>query len=170
MVDAFTRLLMTATARIPELYFQLPIADQDDPIYRERVYCDELYHQMRILLDADASCGGYALSGEIDKQGHPIIRPCSPDLVFHVPGDMESNIAVVEVKPANGSIKGIRKDLETLSYFVDEAVRYQVGVHLVYGGYEDDLEKFAAEFERVASPHLQLYWHRRSGEEAYRIL
>lgn len=170
MIELFIQLLTAATARIPGLYFQLPIAGKDDPIYRERVYCYELYHQMRALLETDNALARYALSGEIDKQNHPIIRPCSPDLVFHVPGDMGSNIAVVEVKPANGAVDGIKKDLGNLSYFVDERVRYQLGIQLVYGGDEADLDKFRTEFHRIDATRLRLYWHRRAGESASRIL
>jgi len=35
-----------ASARIAADYFQLPVADADS-VYRERVYCYELYHQLR---------------------------------------------------------------------------------------------------------------------------
>ena len=171
MTDRFIKLLVDATARIPPAYFQLPVAGKEDPIYRERVYCYELYHQLRMLLEAaDDDVRYYALSGEIDKQGHPVIRACSPDFVFHLPGDMNANIAVVEVKPANGNIEGIRKDLETLSDFVSETIGYRLGIHLVYGGREADLEKFTKEFQRIDSQRLQLFWHPREGEAAERIL
>ena len=50
MVEAFIRCLTNATARVPEVYCQLPVAGEKSPIYRERVYCYELYHQLRILL------------------------------------------------------------------------------------------------------------------------
>jgi hypothetical protein len=39
--------LAAATAAIAQGYFRLSIHGKDIPIYRERVYCDELYHQMR---------------------------------------------------------------------------------------------------------------------------
>ncbi len=41
-----TKLLQLATARVPHLYFQVEL-DGGDPVYRERVYCYELYHQLR---------------------------------------------------------------------------------------------------------------------------
>ncbi len=170
MVDEFLDLFLKATASIPELYFQLPVAGKDEPIYRERAYCYELYHQLRMLLDESDDLRWFALSGEIDKQGHPIIRPCSPDLVFHRPGDMAANVAVVEVKPGNGDVEGIKKDLRTLSYFVDDVVQYQVGIHLVYGGTEADLQKFVDEFQKVGSNKLRLYWHQRFGDHANRVL
>src|SRR5947208_1325293 len=133
MTDQFIELLQKATASIPRLYFQLPVAGQEQPIFRERVYCYELYHQLRALLEqTEPPLRYYALSGEVDKQGHRVIRRYAPDLIFHQPGDMSDNIAVVEVKPANGEVDGIRKDLATLAYFVSDAVQYRLGIHLVY--------------------------------------
>ena len=168
MTDRFIELLVEATTRIPENYFQLPVAGKEEPIYRERVYCYELYHQLRMLLEAAEHLSCYTLSGEIDKKGHPVIRACSPDFVFHLPGDRNANIAVVEVKPANGAIEGIKKDLETLSYFVSEEIGYQLGIHLVYGGQEADLVKFTREFQSMDAQRLQLFWHPRHGEGADR--
>ena len=85
MIDRFLALLVGATARIPAHYFQLPTAGGAEAICRERVYCYELYHQLRTLLEGEEHFAGYALSGEIDKQGHAIMRPCAPDLAFHSP-------------------------------------------------------------------------------------
>lgn len=169
MIDQFVNVLIAATARIPGHYFQLPVAGREDPIYRERVYCYELYHQLRILLESDKRLAHYVLSGEVDKQGHPIIRRCAPDFVLHVPGEMNSNLVVMEVKPVNADLDGIRKDLETLSYFVKE-VGYRLGIQLVYGSSETALGNFTAEFRKMNPPKLQLLWHRRPGEEATRIL
>jgi hypothetical protein len=83
---------------------------------------------------------------------------------------MGENIAVIEVKPANGDVEGIQKDLETLMYFEDDDVRYQRGIHLVYGGTERSLAKFVDAFRAVAASKLQLFWHSNVGEAATRIL
>jgi hypothetical protein len=45
-------------------YFQLPISGKETPIFRERVYCYELYHQMRDVIDRAFL---YKLDGEVDK-------------------------------------------------------------------------------------------------------
>ena len=37
-------LIRDATAALDAHYFQLPVAELEDVIYRERVYCYELYH------------------------------------------------------------------------------------------------------------------------------
>ena len=179
MIDRFIDILSAATARIAPVYCEFPTANQEAAIIRERVYAYELYHQMREPLATDRELGEYMFTGELDKNGHAIIRvpatnlrgwrSCIPDFVLHVPGKMDANIAVVEVKPANGAVEGIAKDLETLSYFVTDEVRYRVGVELVYGGNDRDLEKFTNLFRNANNPKLRVYWHRQ-GERAQRLV
>ena len=54
-----------ATSRIGRVYFALPVCGMPTPIKRERVYCYELYHQLRCLpLDT-------TVTAEPDKRGHP---------------------------------------------------------------------------------------------------
>ena len=74
--EAFNRFflcLRAATARVSPEFMLLPIAGFRNPvfIYRERVYCYELYHQLRIEMGDDL---GFSLSGEVDKRRHPLIR------------------------------------------------------------------------------------------------
>jgi hypothetical protein len=73
----FRDLLCEAAAAVGAQWFLLPIFSGDSKAptrrYRERVYCYELYHQIRLLsetpLGADAGAPRYLLSGEIDKAG-----------------------------------------------------------------------------------------------------
>ena len=159
MIDRFLNLLIAATELISEPYFQLPVAGQEDPIYRERVYCYELFHQLRTFLDHDDLLTAYVLSGEIDKRGHPIIRPCIPDFVLHRPGRMD-NLAVMEVKPINGEDKGFQKDRETLEYFLSEEVGYRVAVQLVYGNDEARFARVLELYQRAGLRSFRLLWHR----------
>ena len=69
-MEAFTEILIAATASLEEEYFRLPI-DDGDPVYRERVYCYELYHRMRERWPYPCE---YFLSGEVDKGGHPYFQ------------------------------------------------------------------------------------------------
>jgi len=62
-------ILSAATAAIGHEYFHLAIAG-GDPVYRERVYCYELYHRMRCLWPVET---GFRLNGEVDKSAHPIL-------------------------------------------------------------------------------------------------
>ncbi len=133
-MQQFSQLLERATAFVPAEYFQLPIDGQEDPIYRERVYCYELYHQLRAIWPQDSQ---FSLAGEVDKSGHPLIRGngldnCKPDFLVHVPGDMGGNFAVIEVKPIRAQAAAVQKDIETLSNFVAHA-QYEKAIYLFYG-------------------------------------
>lgn len=117
-MEELTSILQKATAGIAPSYFHLNL-DGGDPVYRERVYCYELYHQMRMRWPAQTS---FYLNGEVDKAGHPKMvelrdRFPKPDLLVHQPGYMTGNFAVIEVKCESASRGGIIKDLETLSFF-----------------------------------------------------
>jgi hypothetical protein len=149
-----TQILRNATRAIEAGYFHLNI-DGGDPIYRERVYCYELYHQMRCLWPPKAECPFY-LSGEIDKAAHPILTElgaagAKPDLLVHRPGYMDGNHAVIEVKHCDCRREGIEKDLSTLTIFINR-VRYRRAIYLIYGDQADDrLEKRIAEIARSIS-------------------
>lgn len=97
--DSFLRCLGEAGRGIDSHYIKLNVAGSAKQIYRERVYCYELYHQLRCVL-GDSSL--YELNGEVDKAGHPIIQKAlgakKPDLIVHVQGKMAKNLAVIEVK------------------------------------------------------------------------
>ncbi len=135
--DAFTHILEKATEAIKEEYFILP-RHEKDPVYRERVYCYELYHQMRQQWPNDCP---YLLNGELDKRGSPDPqggRQPKPDLLVHHPGEPK-NYAVIEVKSSRKCIRQratprpehINKDLETLSFFLNRS--YRRAIYLIYG-------------------------------------
>ena len=113
-MEQLTQILLEATAAIAPEYFLLPIHG-GDPVYRERVYCYELYHQMRRLWPQDCP---YRLNGEVDKRAHPYFEvggQPKPDLLVHQPGTGE-NHAVVEVKSSGAVARNIEKDLERLLF------------------------------------------------------
>lgn len=162
--------LKLATANVGENYFQLPIAGLEDSIYRERVYCYELYHQMRLQWPKESM---YSLCGEIDKRGHPLVRgngldQLKPDYLVHVPGIMEENFAVIEVKPVNCLVRGITKDIATLISFVESA-GYRRGILLVYGSRLESLSKKVID-ELVNSPEeIEIWIHTCSSVSAERV-
>lgn len=129
----FLDALHQATALIEQHYFQLPVAELEDPVYRERVYCYELYHRLRQVLPNDFN---YRLDGELDKSGHPLIHrtlgPVKPDFLVHERGTMDKNLVVVEVKPINLREDGLQKDLQTLQAFIQRAQYYRA-IYLIYG-------------------------------------
>jgi hypothetical protein len=168
-MDQLNDLIAEATARIAPNFFNLPI-DGSGPIYRERVYCYELYHQLRCLWPEDTD---FVLNGEIDKRGHPIIRRLGadlsvPDFLIHVPGYMARNHAILEVKPSdNATPRGIEKDLRTLSTF-QAVVGYERGLYLFYGNYPQQLVRGVAERVELDSP-IEVWIHREPGAAAEQV-
>ncbi len=136
-LQSFEAMLADACAEITGVYFQLPIADADS-LYRERVYCYELYHQLRRRWDTFP----YSLGGEVDKAGHPHFRRgpyarSKPDLLVHIPGDMDNNLVCVEVKPLTRPVDEFVDDIRKLIWFCENAHYYR-GLFLVYGTADDN--------------------------------
>lgn len=131
-LNHFEEIVAVACSRIGAEYFQLPVADAD-AVYRERVYCYELYHQLRRLWRGFP----FSLGGEVDKEGHPHFEDgphagAKPDFLVHQPGRMDRNLACVEVKPATSRVATFKEDLRKLTWFHLNA-RYHGGIFLVYG-------------------------------------
>jgi hypothetical protein len=171
-MDELNQIIGEASAAIEDRYFRLPL-NGGGPVYRERVYCYELYHQMRCQWPPDCQ---FTLNGEVDKRAHPIIQNFGvantiPDFLVHVPGNMENNHAVIEVKSCEPSSQAIRVDLQKLNAFQVE-VGYQRGIYLVYGG------SAAADVRRIDAVARQLnlrgtfeLWiHTASGEAVMRVI
>jgi hypothetical protein len=146
-MNELSELLSNATRAVEMSYFALPIAG-GLPAHRERVYCYELYHQLRSIWPG----GRYSLNGEVDKRGHPHLRARAglrsaiPDFLVHVPGEMGGNYAIIEVKPFSAAPAGIKKDLRTLTTFVDHW-GYRKAILLIYGG---DAGECFARIQRIA--------------------
>jgi hypothetical protein len=155
-VDRFRALLSHATGSVGQDYFLLPVTDAEGgaPLiqYRERVYAYELYHCLRCVWP-DWS---YSLGGEVDKRHHPVVRGAGldnvkPDLLVHIPGIMDQNLVVVEIKAASphpaADERAIETDLKKLAAFCGSA-RYEAGFLLVFGDEIGRIQEHAA-------------WHRR---------
>lgn len=172
-MQEFTALLEYASERVPQDYFQLPIDGQEDPIYRERVYCYELYHQLRILWPEHSV---HSLAGEVDKAGHPLVRGngldgCKPDFLVHIPGDMGGNYAVIEVKPIRASSNAIKKDINTLSSFLMYA-QYERAIYLFYGNtkHGNGVDVALRALKIPAHPIIEIWHHEAAGQQAKRLL
>jgi hypothetical protein len=157
-MEQFTQIFRDATAAIAPEYFLLPIHG-GDPVYRKRVYCYELYHQMRRLWPAGSP---YRVNGEVDKRSHPYFqdgRQPKPDLLVHQPGTGE-NYAVIEVKSSHAIARDIEKDLGTLTLFRDR-LGYQRAIYLVYGAEAPNaaarVDKCAGRFQEIAPFELWLH-------------
>lgn len=168
----FTQVFQDATAAVPSGYFALQIAG-GDPVYRERVYCYELYHKMRCVWPADTE---FYLNGEVDKVAHPILTELGaadmkPDFLVHKPGDMQGNYAIIEVKTCRTDNAGICKDITTLSRFARE-LGYKRAMFLVFGSEGNQnlrkrISRIASKFDKL--PPIELWFHRVVGYPAEHI-
>lgn len=169
LFEAFIYWFRLATTRIPDHYIQVPVAGTDEKFLRERVYCYELYHQLRILLGDAFPC---KLMGELDKERHPIIKPLigakEPDFVVHIPGDME-NVAIMEVKAITRDDKNrvkeerILLDTDKLVDFLRIQIKYYMAIQLLYGSANRDellsVKRGVVERAGAAAGKILLYWH-----------
>ncbi len=176
-MEQLTEILHKATAAIGNDYFCLSIHGHNS-VYRERVYCYELYHQMRRLWPDDSP---YRLNGEVDKSAHPYFQgpdlgKPKPDLLVHQPGTGRYYHAVIEVKSVDG--QDIQKDLETLSLFRTGfrtgLPGYERAIYLIYGdGDRADtalarIRKCAANIAHLAA--IELWLHSATQVSARRVM
>jgi hypothetical protein len=110
--------------------------------HHERVFCYELYHQVRVLMDNDPRLfEGVCLQGELKKfQIEPMFREAFgivaldkefvPDFLFHGPGDFNNQELVIEVKAESClGFSALRHDLEKIQQFISN-YRYKAGLFL----------------------------------------
>lgn len=159
--------LKKAICNIAKNYFCLPTAD-DDMVYRERVYCYELYHQWRLTNSIKEPI---FLNGEVDKRAHPIIQGSQiPDFLVHEPGTMENNIMIVEVKSISSPTRLITRDFRKQLDFIQK-YRYFGAVQLLFGPPDS---KFETEVCRIIETEktiirdckspFYLFWHQKVSE------
>ena len=150
-IDLVTECFRTATANVEQMYFQLKVTGTENTKHLERVYCYELYHQMRLRWPKVP----HKLTGEIDKSGNPRIRHAilnrsKPDFTIHVPGDMTDNLLVIEVKARDPVDYKVQRDLLKLSEFRRSA-GYTAAYYLTYGFNQHEAGEFAANCVHLAA-------------------
>ncbi|HRN95285.1 MAG TPA: hypothetical protein PL084_11235 [Chitinophagales bacterium] len=132
-------IICKAAGQVTQNYFKLTTTYEPSGIVRERVFCYELYHQLRLVLGNNHRL---TLNGEIDKRGHRDFKEedrKNPDFVFHIPGEHKGNTIIFEVK-GNLDVEGITKDFDTMTTFVS-SYQYQAGVFLLYNHTLNELVK-----------------------------
>lgn len=120
--------IKAATSKVTHEYFNFMVASKNTPIKRERVYCYELYHQLRCAWP-DAH---HIFNAEPDKRGDLTYlgRRPNPDLIFHQPGNHNFNHTVIEVE-CRPTRQHMQKDLMTFSILKGKG--YQHFVLLLFG-------------------------------------
>lgn len=132
--------LLPAIDDIAEKYYQVPVlvnSRKTRVTHPERVFCYELYHQLRKKLGDTFE---FDLHGELPKSNRMFFRKHKiPDLIIHSAGSMAKNQLVVEVKSGLDK-RGIEKDVETLTQFLIFS-DYHNAILLIYGHKQDEIEK-----------------------------
>ena len=123
-----------AIEKIESKFYKIISANGKERI-RERVFCYELYHQLR-LIEFDHK---FDIHGELDKAGFYDIDVI-PDFLFHKQGSDE-NYCVIEVKGKIDS-KGIRKDFKTLRKFLVEQKGIEAYKLAIFFLFNNSLEDF----------------------------
>lgn len=149
-VELFLQLIMDSLENVGDEYYKLTTTYRTLGVVRERIFCYELYHQMRLIQSA-RGLTDVQIHGEIDKSGHVAFDSNArknPDFVFHVPGMMKGNAIVVEVK---GKIEGtyqegVYKDIVTLSKFTNNKHYYHSAVLIIYNCTYDEFLRKIGEF------------------------
>ena len=171
LTKEFDRILAEAAAEIKREWFKLPMSGRD-AVYRERVYCYELYHQMRCRWPKGSR---WRLNGEVDKLNHPDFEDCAPkpDLLVHVPGG-PLNYAVIEVKSCSGAKKErIEEDIKKLVRFTQRIKSvYDRAIYLIFGRdnrrVAEDVWEILQNYGQEAA-RVEFWVHSRVGEQAVRI-
>ena len=176
-LNVVTDWLLSASSQVGSEYIQLPVAGQEEPEYRERVYCYELYHWWRYHWPASYE---FSLSGEVDKSGHRLIRGSpKPDFLVHVPGQMR-NLLVLEVKSKNADVAKMADDLIKLTRFrreLGQQANYHAAYFWIYGASEMDWHLLRAQIlnNKVANTRdidlslISCFVHERAGIPAVRV-
>ena len=160
----FLKRLKKAASKINSHYFKLSVAGTKNLIFRERLYCYELYHQLRYTLGDGFP---YKLDGEVDKKAHPFIQGAKkPDFILHVPSIMGKNLAVIEVKSTDAACSEIKHDIKKLKGFLEAA--YYRAIMLIYGDDRSKVEHTRSERNNLPSKYSErilLLWHKKPEEQ-----
>ena len=164
--DYFVEKFKKAITLIDEKYITVSMYKLPDKRYRERVYCYELYHQLRKLLGDDYD---YMLDGELDKKAHPIIEKNIgakiPDFVVHYRSYMDHNLVIIEVKSIRNiedKFSNLEKDLGKILDFIEQA-EYHYGIMLIYSNgfdrFNNNILETFKEKTKDYSENIFLIWH-----------
>ena len=155
--------IIKATENVSDNYFLLPVAYRITPIRRKRVYCYELYHQLRKLIEDSQ----LTLSAEPDKRGHTDfeVKYPNPDFILHTPGVHENNNTVIEVE-CRLQYKHLLKDFENLK--IMKQLGYQNLVLLLFSVNEVPWERLkrASIAAEIDLGEISILLHRSAGQAA----
>lgn len=160
----FNSAMERAALAVDQLYFLVPRVNSES-VYRERVYCYELYHQLRIQLKKMKFSSEYYLNGELDKVGTKSLKGKKPDFIFHQPGDDYHNLLTMEVKSSRYDVASFCDDIGKLKFFQREK-DYFGGIMLIYGYVDVHVQQ---EIRGTLTNNILCYIHRFPGIKPKKI-
>jgi len=175
-ITEFMAALDKAASRISGSYFRperVGAKSETSRPWRERVYCYELYHQMRLILGNDRPL---QFAGETDKSGHPnyyMGDNKAPDFIFHKPGSHGQNLVVIEVKTISQAKRTTKLNdaLDSLATFSAGCWRYQRAILYIIGTQrsndEDRLRCGVMKWRSNSSSSISdlcVLWHQNVGQ------
>lgn len=143
--EQYQEFVINALDQVADDYMEIPTTGRNITVTRERVFCYELYHQIRYLLDKNNDNSVVRIHGEIDKKGHEHINPANPDFVIHEPGTNDKNHIVIEVKTNLSASKFIDDLLKLQDFISFNQCHYHRGLFILVG---HDLSEFKDAYER----------------------
>jgi hypothetical protein len=167
-MTSFEKALLSATEMIEEKYFLTKITQAnggEKSVYRERIYCYELYHQIKVVCK-DVHMNIFA---EYDKSGSSFYAGTSlsrvkPDFLLHHPGNTKNNHIAMEVKSSAARRSDLQKDIEKLIKLTDDH-GFKFGVYLIYG--KDAIVKGNIANEYIENtPKIKIFTHDKAGTKA----
>lgn len=161
LLNTFLQGFHEAVKRIGPHFFRIIIAGSNQTLFRERVYCYELYHQLQCVLK------GFPLRiyGEVDKSGHPRRHERrAPDFIVHDPGREDCNLVIVEVKSTRSKRGRFLKDIGVINKYVC-SYGYHHGILLLVGSKmpKNRLSDYD-QFVKRQDGRIQMLWHREKGK------
>lgn len=175
--SSYLKLVYNAMREVPQNYQRIACTGSNELVPRERVYCYELYHQMRTLQTNKIKSltkkhGHLVINGEIDKRGHVVIHPnFNPDFVIHEQETMENNHCVIEVK--NSLLAdGLRKDLSTITCLM-HCYNYEYGLLIIVGHTYEDVRniiiRLAQDVQHLKEHSKQIFFFIQNNEQPIHI-
>ncbi len=158
--ENYLKIITASLEKIKKDYFIVKSYPKPTGFHRERVFCYELYHQMRLL---HYDTGEIKINGEIDKRGNTDFpeRAFNPDFIFHEPMTHANNKIVIEVKGTMNYDKdkygktAIEKDFTTILYFLTrKEIRYTTGVFILY---RYNMKQFQRKYKEILKRLISSY-------------
>ncbi len=140
--EEIVSLICDSMGKVGKAYINVSVYNEPTSIRRERIYCYELYHQMRKEYDKRIRRSSLwkklCINAEADKSGiRNYALGINPDFIIHQQGTIALNVCTVEVKVRMNSSAGIKKDFESISDMMHK-LNYQTGVFVLVGSSLDE--------------------------------